>query len=489
MDGSSDLKSRVLNQLKFALRDPNPNIRFLALEGAARFPDPSMGDLVFKLFQDRDKYVKWKAIQVAGVLDARGLIPELEKLLHSPDVNTRMYAAQSLGITGQANVLTPLLDLVRRETAPQVKQMVVKNLHRFTNNIPWEFLGQIIHDPDLGVRIDAAATLGNVAPSEYACDILINLLEQESNNHVFATAIMSLGRFRKEILLGYFQHSLLHQEPRIRANAVEAMGSLPFRSVELLVGPYLRDPSNRVKANVMGIFLQNGMGPRVIGEVRALMASANRWDRASGAWLVGTYEVKELAPLLIGLLNDEEQAVSERAAWALGRMKSPGMFEDILRAWTNAKQWALPAFLSAFRKVASLRHVPTLIQILEKDKNPRTKASVIDILGELKALMAKSAVEKFVKDPEQRIRVSAMLFMGSVTGKSSHELLGKGLEDSNPRVRALCAETLLANGDFRALKVLASQLTDSEKLQRVQAGLGLREVARDEEPSIQAPEK
>ncbi|OIP30906.1 hypothetical protein AUK22_01615 [bacterium CG2_30_54_10] len=489
MDGLNDLKPRILRQLKFALQDLNPNIRFLALEGVARFSDPSLAEYVQKLFHDQDKYVKWKAIQIAGVLGVASIISELEKLLISPDVNTRLYAAQALGLTGRPDVLTPLLDLAARETAPQVRQMVVKNLNLFGGSIPWEFLGRSIQDPDLGVRLNAASTLGAIAPNEHACDILINLLERESDNRVFATAVMSLGRFRKEILVGYFQHSLLHREPRIRANAVEAMGCLPFRSVELLLVPYLRDPSNRVKANVMGIFLHNGMGPRVIGEVRSLMVSPNHWDRASGAWLIGTYGVKELVPLLIALLNDEESAVAERAAWAIGKIKGPGLFEELLRSWGSAKQWALPAFLSAIKRIAALKNVPTLIQILEKDKNPRTKATVIDILSDLDALIARSAVEKFIKDPEQRIRVSALLFIAKVVGPPSNDLLFKALDDPTPRVRALCAEALLRNGDFRALKVLATQLTDSEKLARVQAGIGLRELSASESHIAITPEK
>lgn len=477
MEGAGERQTRIMRQFGFALRDPNPNIRFLALEGIGRFPDPALVEHVLPLLEDKDKYVRWKAIQVAGALGLPSVRHSLELLLHSPDPTTRTLAAQALGGTGKVEVLPSLLDLATREAAPRVRQTVIKNLHRFGSQIPWDFLARCIRDPDLGVRIDTAITLGNAAPHDQACDILINLLEQESNNHVFATALMSLGRFRKEILLGYFQHSLLHQESRIRANAVEAMGNLPFRTVEQLVVPYLRDPSNRVKANVMGLYLQNGMGSRVLGEVRALLTSPQRWERASGAWLLGTYRVSELTPYLFALLNDEEPAVAERAAWALGQLRSPGLFDDLLREWGKAKQWAVPAFLSAFRRVARLENVPSLIAMLEKDRNPRTKATIIDILTGLRALMARSAVEKLIWDPEQRIRISALLYMAATAGSSANEMLVRALDDPSPRVRQLCAEALLEKGDFRALRTLAALLTEPEKQQRVLGGLALRDLS------------
>lgn len=489
MEATGDLRTRVVKQFGFALRDTNPSIRFLALEGMERFPDPSLTDQVLPLLEDKDKYVRWKAIQVAGLLGLAAFRPPLEMLLQSPDPTTRSLAAQALGTTGQVEVLPALLDLAGREGSPRVRQTVIRNLHRFGGQIPWTYLAQAIRDPDLGVRIDTATTLGNAAPHDQACDLLINLLEQESNNHVFATALMSLGRFRKEILVGYYQHSLLHQEPRIRANAVEAMGNLPFRTVEQLVLPYLRDPSNRVKANVMGIYLQNGLGPRVIGEVRALLVSPHRWERASGAWLIGTYRVTELTASLFGLLNDEEPAVAERAAWALGQVRTPGLFEDLLREWGKARQWAIPAFLSAFRRVARLENVPALVSLLEKDRNPRTKAAMIDNLTALRAVMAKPAVEKLIWDPEQRIRLSALLFMAGISGTSANDMLVRALDDPSPRVRQLCAEVLLEKGDFRGLRTLAALLTDPEKQQRVMGGLALRDLAGGGSGVIRVPGK
>lgn len=486
MEKSGDFQARILKQIEFALEDPNPNIRFIGLETLQLFPETTQGRMVLPLVEDSDRFVRWKAVQVLGLLGVKVAESVLALLLDSPDINTRFHVVSSLCKLGAVKYLPQLLQVVEKETSPRVRQVFIKSLTFFPKQeIPWDFLGRSALDTDLGVRLDISVLLGKLAPDKQASDILVNLLERESNNHVFATALISLGRFRNPMLLGYFQHSLLHKESRIRANAIEAMGEFPFEEVEPVISPYLRDPSNRVKANVLAIYYRGGEGGRVEAEVRKLLASPNPWERASAAWLAGQFRLGNFQTELLGLLEDEEAVVSDRAAWAFIRNPLPGTFDQLHKAYSRANQWGLSNLLKAMAGVAEEKDLPKIIALLQKERNPQSKAQMIDLLAKIGAASARPMILPLRKDPDFRIRSSAFNFLAQIQGLDSCPILNEGLSDSQVKVRALCAEWMMKLGDFRALKTLSALLNDADKMQRIQAAYTLKEVATIEAGSSQ----
>ncbi|HNW35231.1 MAG TPA: HEAT repeat domain-containing protein [Candidatus Ozemobacteraceae bacterium] len=477
MSSAEELKQRIIRQYGFALRDPNPNIRFLALEGLQAHPQAPECEQILPLTADNDRFVKWKAIQVCGVSSLKNSYPLLVKALTSADLNTRLFAMNSLGLSGDPAFLPALIQAARNEISPKLRQTLVRVLHFFGEHVPWDFLAQASRDPDIGVRIDAALVLGYLSPLEPACDILINLLESEDNNNVFATALLSLGKFHKPSLVAYFQHSLLHTEARIRANAIEALGQLPFPLIETIVTPFLRDPSNRVKANVMCIFYENGLSSRITTELQRFMTSPNRWERSSGAWLAGTYRIKEAVQPLIRLLSDEEGVVAGRSAWAIGRINAPGSFNGLTAAYTNANQWALTHFIKAMGEVATSADASRIIMMWGKDRSPLLKAQFIDLLAGLRAPEFRQYAMPLLHDPDHNIRSAAYRYRAAIDGAAANDSLFKGISDPSDAVKAVCGELMLQQGDFRALKTMAEFLNDNTKLQKVQKAYSLREAA------------
>lgn len=477
MSAQEELKQRIVRQYGFALKDPNPSIRFLALEGLQNFPQELDGELILPLLNDNDRFVKWKAIQVCGVLCLKSARQALARALTSADLNTRLFATHSLGMSGDPAFLPALIQTAQNEQSPKVRQTLVRTLHYFGENVPWDFLAQASRDPDIGVRIDAALALGFLAPLEPACNVLINLLESEDNNNVFATALLSLGKYRKQALVAYFQHSLLHAEARIRANAIEALGQLPFPMIEEIVTPFLRDPSNRVKANVMCIFYDNGLGSRITTELERFMISPNRWERSSGAWLAGTYKIGDSVQKLIRMLSDEEGVVAGRSAWAIGQIRAPNSFNGLAAAYTGATQWALTHFIRAMGEVAAPADASRIILMWSKERSPVLRAQFVDLLAKLRSIEFKKYVMPLIADSDHNVRCAAYRYRTAIDGAAANDGLFKGLSDQNEAVRSVCGELMLKQGDFRALKTMAELLNDNDKLLRVQKGYSLREEA------------
>lgn len=471
------VKARIAKQFGFALKDPNPNIRFLALEGLQFLAGYPECELVLKLISDPDRFVKWKAIQVCGSLRLKSAIPMLIKNLNSVDFYARSFSALALGMIGDAASLPTLLEIARKESSPKVRQNLVRFIPQFAPGIPWEFLANCCRDEDVGVRLETTRTLGFLTSFEETCPLLTGLLEQETDPHIFATALLILGRFKKDSLFPYFRESLTHHENRIRANAIEALGNFAMEKVETIISPFLKDPSNRVKANVIGIFLQHGYGNKVHWELQKLLTSANRWDRSSGAWLAGTFKITNSVDQLIKLLSDEEAVVAERSAWALGKINLPGTMDALLKVYWKANQWALTNIVKAMAGVAAPKDVQGIQKLMDKERNPIIKAQMIDILTSIKALEAREYVLKLKNEGEQRIRASVYTYLGQVDPQNSTEILFEGLSDAHHKVRALCADLMLQAGDFRALKVLSELLNEKDKLLKLQATHTLRDLA------------
>lgn len=474
------IKSRIIKQYLFALRDNDPNVRYLGLEGLEKYIDLVDVKNIVDVLDDTDKFVRWKAIKVLRAYDISITKIHLEKCLASSDPISRALAARSLAFSGSQQALEVLIQAYKKEATPKIKQVIVRNL-AFFKEIPYDFWYKIAKDSDVGVRIDAVLAIGNFTFDEKLCDLLVNMLETEINNQVFASILLSLGKFKKENLIPYFQHSLLHKEPRIRANAVEALGNYPFAKIEPIILPYLNDPSNRVKANVIGLYLKNGLLNKVVKNLHQMVTSYNRLERASAAWLIGNFKIKEMLSYVMRLLNDEDETVSQRAAWSIGRLNDANVFELLLKEWNAAKEWAIPAFLSAFRKTANINNSHLLVKLLEKERNSRVKSTIIDILAEIGAFVHKPLVEKYVKDPELRVKISAIIFLAKMGGEEAHKMLLEYLNDPSPRIRKICAKTLLEKGDFRALKPLASLITEQEKQEEILKWLYTRHQPQNKE--------
>jgi HEAT repeat protein len=476
MSPQTAVEERIRKQLCFALRDQHPNIRFLALEGLAFLPPDPADQAAVALLNDPDRFVKWRAIQLCGERPLPAAAKDLGKLIHNPEMTTRMYAAASLAAIGDPVWVPDLLELMRSDGSPRVRQGIVKAADRFSPAIPWDILSAGILDADIGVRQETAAALGRLAPDPNACQLLINLLEREGNSHVFATAILALGRFRSQPLLPYFQHSLLHQESRVRANAIEALGFYPFSLIETIIDPSRRDPSNRVKANVLSIFLSYGFDDRVQADLYAMLSSTNRWEQASAAWLAGTYAIAVLGDALLDLLTSEESIVAERAAWALGRIRPATAFSRLVMAFPRAGSWAQPHFIKAMGVLAGPKDHRSLLALTEQEANAALKSMFIELLADHGVTEARDTVASLCLDPDHRTRGAAYFYLAKVDGLKAADLLLKGLADPNLRVRARCGELMLRLGDFRALRTLSALLNDSDKQQRVQAGYTLKEV-------------
>lgn len=177
-----------------------------------------------------------------------------------------------------------------------------------------------------------------------------------------------------------------------------------------------------------------------------------------------------VGPLVL-LLGDESQRVSEMAAFALGEIESAKASKAILKALRNAdlEEGLRAALVEAAGKIAAANpKIETskelgreVIETLRAEKRKGLKRSRDVVLFGLTAALrarpegADKVIAGYFTDPEARIRADAANAYARVKGKSAGEALRSMLTlDEDPVARANAARALGAASDRSALKLL-----------------------------------
>lgn len=217
-----------------------------------------------------------------------------------------------------------------------------------------------LEDEDSGVRSEAAVTLGQlVGTSTEAMDHLADRLQRETDARVIANLIRVIGEAGPDRLRLSLHPWLEHEDPRVRANTVEAMGQAADRAGLIKVlSVYRGDENNRIRANACVMLWSLGVADVVV-DLLAMINDRQVLMRASGAWGIGEIAGRErvakmraaagqsgadldaslferLDNCLDGLhrlLDDSDAMVMRNAIKALGRMGNRQSSHRLIRKY------------------------------------------------------------------------------------------------------------------------------------------------------------
>lgn len=101
---------------------------------------------------------------------------------------------------------------------------------------------------DFRDRVDAVRSAA-LLPRVEALPLLLGQLEKEDHLHVIASLVKELGTVGSEEHVSLIAGYLSHEDPRIRANAIEGLQAIGSDSIYPHIEPLLGDANNRVRAN------------------------------------------------------------------------------------------------------------------------------------------------------------------------------------------------------------------------------------------------
>jgi class 3 adenylate cyclase len=253
------------------------------------------------------------------------------------------------------NGLRAILDHLEAED-PEVRKEAFQALEATGGKQALPHLIRVLGSERKGAVLKAIPILARLGrESEQVRELLVELVSEDEDQKVLATAIRALGN-----LPGFGDHRKLetylgHEDPRVRANTIEALDGLLSGDGLNVVAPLLHDPNQRVKANAAVMLWKNGRRA-VVRVLVKLSQSEDARERASAVFALGELfaseavsgvggtsqevlatvvedleQMRVMVEALEARLTDEDAVVLERSIQALGKARDTSTLLSVAR--------------------------------------------------------------------------------------------------------------------------------------------------------------
>ncbi len=147
---------------------------------------------------------------------------------------------------------------------------------------------------------------------------LVRLL-RHPNPHIRSKAVLLIGRGNRSAK--WLRQRLSDSDPRIRANAAEALWGVDTGDARELLQSLLRDSNNRVAGNaILGLYRLGDAS--MIPELMAMARHGSALFRASAAWVMGETGDPRFTETVATLLREPHPVIRKRAFAALARLRA-----------------------------------------------------------------------------------------------------------------------------------------------------------------------
>jgi hypothetical protein len=158
-------------------------------------------------------------------------------------------------------------------------------------------------------------------------------LMRHSNPYIRSKAVLMIGR--GSLSVKWVRGRLSEPDPRIRANAIEALWGVESAEAQVLLRSALSDGNNRVVGNALLGLYQAG-DCTSIPEIVKLAGNEQAVFRATAAWVMGETGDPRFTEILVRMLVEPNTAVRKRALAALRGIKAAAAQTSLGTRWRMA---------------------------------------------------------------------------------------------------------------------------------------------------------
>ncbi len=423
-----------------ALGDADAGVRISAAQALWEIHKDQAKDVVRVLVEglkDAKADVRGRAALALGKMQTTDdkAIAGLEKALRDPDSGVRRKVVFALGEMAAKKAVVPLLD--------------------------------VLHDPDIKVRMMAASALWALAQETRGVTVLADALKHRDAD-IRLNAAVALSQFGRQArsAVGPLSDALKDADAQVRARAAEALSYIGPEAREAVGG--LRDAlkSEDPALRAMAAYALSEIGKQAAAanpDLHKALTDADAGVRlfaARALWFTEG-QANVVLPVMLQVLKDKETGNRSRAAVALGLLGG-----------------------KADEAVADLHEAL-------HDPDPTLKAAAAKALGDIgsqPARVAYPALFELTKEDDEHIHkaaADAMKKLGRPTRNDVQTLIGV-LNHPYPRFRASAAVSLwLLHKDARpAVAALGRKLEDGDETVRTTAAFALAAIGPDAAPAI-----
>jgi len=378
-------------------------------------------------------------IQTTQNSDAQ-IILSLTQVLHDPSLEVRIQAAETLGKMENPSAVQALISALKDENW-KMRVAVAEALGDIHDRASVDALIAALGDPDWQVQQAAAEALGDIEDAR-AVEALGRALQSENRN-VRLAVVDALGDIEDRRAFESLAHALKDDDWEIRKEAADALGSLEDPAAIKPLSQALNDSNWEVRKEAVD----------ALGDIE---------DR------------KVIEPLSLAL-KDPHWEIRQIAAEALGDIEDSSVLDPLRTAIHDKNVEVRKAAIESLGDTEDPRAVQVLIPLLS-DNFWEIRMHVVDALGEIEDPSAAPALYDALKDENREVRKKAIWAIGEIGDRGAVEPLIQMLTDEDWEIRKMAARALGEIGDSRAMEPLSSRLKDENEDVRQAAAKALGEI-------------
>ncbi len=337
--------------LAAATEDADFRIRANAVEALEYIGHSTIYKPIIRLLQDTDHRVRGNAVKALRNYGRGPVLEVLDEMLDSTEVRMRDSALFAC-LTFDPQVSVPRLTRFLDDPAGPLRQKAFHALSRLAERgcepaaaaLSGKRVEQTDQDKllDYFTLLDQAMTMEEDLPSrlghtdfrvrlsaihqilrdnraEYL-QLLSNRMDRETDGYVKATLVTAIGRLGGMASMGELIPFLLSEDPRLRANAIEALGDMKIESLYPKLRACLSDTSNRARGNAL-VALKDDPEVDAAAELDRML-QGDELMKLTACYCVTRLEREDLIDRLEPLLDDSSQKVRAKALSTLAPLSS-----------------------------------------------------------------------------------------------------------------------------------------------------------------------
>ncbi len=434
--------------------DFTEDMRMEALLTLGRIGDPEAVEVLTQALTQFPNRVE--PITALGHFGNSAPVPQLLKRFENPEEPFGDEIVKVLGQIGDPMATRQLLELLHSDDR-MVRYHAAWALYKIGGRDVVQGLCRLLSDADEWIVINVLEILAQLKEPE-AMPALVGQFEIVEDPRLKAIIISSLAAFAEPQLLGVFETALGSFDPRIQANAVEAVAALKISALEVRrkLKKFVNHPNNRVRANcAVALFAADPEG--VLKEVLAMMASPDVPTRRSAAYVLKKVAVEGRDALIDKLLADPVYSVRKMALRAVLALDTDVGIERIGRLLADENPWVRKEAIECAGRVAEFPTDAIVSRFAAEQAAPVEAAMCGFFVARHLDPTVPMIVAKVKRQPEDEQLAMFLETLGRLNAREAIADMRKQLANAGPIVATPLAIAGLLQGELSVLDDLVTR--------------------------------
>lgn len=281
--------------------------------------------------------------------------------------------------------------------------------------------------------------------------ILIEKYNSDNDLRRKALMISFLSRFKSITLLGIFDDALQAKDARLRANAIEAIGSLKLPEDELRkrIVPFLTDPNNRIRANA--ILAMARIAPdKVKQQISDMVYSDDIQLRRSAAFMLCMVPPGDFLSEAETLIVDKSETVRKRMIRSLTNFSKGFISKNISKVLSDDNKWIRKYAVDMYSSVEGVDATP-VINLLKKEQAEANIEACLNFLTLHPTSKALSVLKYHYKDTRIMVVRALLNSLTAIGGVDALKSAITRFDQQDPEIMQSITKAMVAAGDIDTL--------------------------------------